>query len=872
MLVAFTGSYEQFRKQLKAAWVRMVWEETFKNDLEEQATHKRLLIPDWYKKGCILYFAEGWPLQNEEDLKKIFSCPPGNWQALIEEHASLAGQAFCYFLSEKFREDACKQILFQMNGGKSLARAARLITKHSLNDLTAACFAFYQKRFAGRKATLPAQDSFIVKIKKAWPKEKIFEVKENPDKKTIAWIAEKNNRRRVYIQNRKEPSHRKKVARYALPPWISNTGEDPYPLLQWDDKGQILFITVPEKGMIKVRKYTATRAALDFRDLYGVDGVRSFAVWDRNQWLLSAFRKGKSDMVLYDAQRLRYKALTDDMADNMEGSFLKEDNDKVIAYRSGFPADSLWHKDSLAKPYGIYMKSISGALKKTGEAKEILIAKDSAYIQWHQPVLLRGNKIALQNTRNGIIETDTFSLSHLPVQNSKSKIQNPPSPWLKAYLQKKKEQDSLAALEQKREANNVSVLGKILHPGKDAAVLQKDSLRKALAYAPGKIKPYILQLYRAYFSAGINNDYYINRYQPFKSYLGSFNFPEVGAMVQGGFSDLFENHHFNIGYRMPTATEGSDFIFRYGNTARKLDWHVLYFRKVESLEPDPGRNWKDPAGRTYPAAAKVKTEYYELGFHLPLTYDMSVNFLAAARNDRTIFLATDKYSLDFEDIKQWWSLNTLSFDINKTHPLPVLFLKKGWAAKLLTDGMIELEKPSTILYGVQLKVKDHLPLFKGINLVTQLQLGYSGGESHILYNFGGTDNNIVPRVDSSVSFEQNAPYAFQALVTPFRGYPQNSLYGNSFGLLNVDLYVPLFAKLIPLQTSFASLNELQLGAFTDIATAAGPGAVNQKEVNNTLISFGLSARTILAGYPIRFDLAWPGSFDKKPLWYLSLSL
>jgi hypothetical protein len=132
------------------------------------------------------------------------------------------------------------------------------------------------------------------------------------------------------------------------------------------------------------------------------------------------------------------------------------------------------------------------------------------------------------------------------------------------------------------------------------------------------------------------------------------------------------------------------------------------------------------------------------------------------------------------------------------------------------------------------------------------------------------DNNIVTRVDTSVHFGQDAPFAFQTLVTPFRGYEQNSIYGSHYGLLNLDLYFPLFRGLIPLRTSFSSLKNLQVGLFTDIARTGG--ATGLPTASSQLSSFGFSVRTMLAGYPLRFDMAWPGDFNKTPVWYLSLSL
>src|SRR5690606_7609586 len=108
-------------------------------------------------------------------------------------------------------------------------------------------------------------------------------------------------------------------------------------------------------------------------------------------------------------------------------------------------------------------------------------------------------------------------------------------------------------------------------------------------------------------------------------------------------------------------------------------------------------------GRNYPIAAKVKTNYYELGFQFPITYTSSFEFLTAVRDDRTIFLATDRYGLNFKDLKQRWVIATLSFSIDKTQDLPVLFLKKGWDMKISLDGMAGLEQNSTLLYGLQMQ-------------------------------------------------------------------------------------------------------------------------------------------------------------------------
>lgn len=62
-----------------------------------------------------------------------------------------------------------------------------------------------------------------------------------------------------------------------------------------------------------------------------------------------------------------------------------------------------------------------------------------------------------------------------------------------------------------------------------------------------------------------------------------------------------------------------------------------------------------------------------------------------------------------------------------------------------------------------------------------------------------------------------------------------------------------------------------MGAFSDIATAMETWNTTNLNNGKWYWSYGLNARTILAGYPIRVDVAWPGTFNKQAIWYLSLS-
>jgi len=903
VLLAYKGSYRDLKEQLYEGLVRYEWESQLKgNNLESQvmSAGSKDKVPTWFKEGAIRYFAHGWPIAAEDNFRHSFDDNSfANWQQVLAYEPRLAGQAFCYYLSAHYQPKVVAQVFFQLRK-KPLPRAIRLVTKHTLDTLYDKCFNYYRQRFT--KTTDPQINAQEIAIKHK--KGVVGNVLLNADGSYLVYTLTTYNKRNVYLADLKTQKT-KLLTSYQLPPWIDEHSADPYPLLQWQTDVKQLYIAMPRKGKITISRYSTDGTMQEAVKLYGVDGINSFIPLSDREYLLAGYRRGESDIVQYNENKEKYSTWTNDSYDDNAPSFTsghdlvflsarpKELKQKIFKIGVGYDPDTLWQ--------GIYTIH--------NKQPKIIVADTVSYIRWEQLTpMTDGQLLATYTTHgneqfvivspNGKLEPlskwqpfqyrkgsdelsfyradkDSIYVKSYPMQQWISMhtagMADTSSAWLKDYRERIAKQAKQDSLLKATTDTTHSILEDALTP-KDArqkALHIKDSIAKGLAYNPKNVKPYVLQLHSAYFSAKINNDYFINRYQPYLNYQGQFKFPEVGGMAQGGFTDLLENHHVSIAYRIPAGTEGSDFYIRYENTARKLDWGLSYFRKVESLQPDPSRQWVDANGNPYPNIAKVKTHYYELFLTYPLSYDCALGFQTAVRKDRTVFLATDKYSLDFDPIQSLWSINTFSFKLNKLQPtLPFLF--KGFKVEGLIDLFKGFTQEEPAVVGTTLNVSYHQPLYKYITLVMQGHVGYSGGDKKVLYNLGGIDNNVTPRVDTTVHFSQSAPYAFQTLVTPFRGYYQNTLYGNEYAVINADVYFPLFQTLIPIETPLPSVNNLQLGLFTDLGTAHETWSNNPNN-DKWKAAYGLSARTNLAGYPIRVDVAWPETFNKA-VWYLSLKM
>jgi len=915
LLLAYNGSHEQLGQELREAIARSIWEGQLNGtSVEAQATGAtQETVPYWFKEGAIRYLSNGWQIKDEDALQRSWALNDfHNWNEVIAKHQTIAGLAFCYFLTEKYLPNAVMQTYFQLRKRKPLPTALRLITKRRIDSLYSLCFNFYQARVAtpsgfqpsspkGKETASHSTNAVAHPIAARHSKGKILKVLPDTKGEHLAYVLSTPFKRTVYCYNIKSKTTKKQIS-YCLPPWISDHSDNVYPVISWSANGKELLVTLPEKGKIIVKHYDPNGVFMDKTTLNGTDGISTVEELKENKLLLSAWRNGQSDIVIFNDRKDKYQPLTNDSYDDSHPAFMETElyftSNRPDSNRTKKPNNPNG-KDTLVIAQGIYKRMDKAILPVHTDTLK--------YIHYDQPQILADGGLLYTSTENGTLQyfidkdgkkamvdlpkenfsidaakhqmntwkatKDSLFVNAIPLDKitKEAGIENNIAPWLIDYnaraAARAKEDSMLKAAKDDKHSFLDGVL-KAANDQKVDTAKTKNGKSKAKNSNNNEASPYVLQLYSAYFSAQVNNDYYIHRYQPYLNYQGQFKFPEIGGMAQGGFSDLFENHHFTVAYRLPAGSEGSTFFIRYRNTKRKLDWGLAYYRNVDDLKPDPKRNWVDENGHPYPNAAKVKTHYYEASASYPLSYYSKVDFTTAVREDRTVFLATDEYSLTYPAIKAVWSINTLSYDLKKLRPtLPNLY--RGFTLKAGIDLFKGFTQEESALTGCTAQISYHQPIYKYITLVTRLQGGYSGGDHKVLYTLGGVDNNVAPKIDSNIHFAQNAPYAFTTLVTPFRGYYQNSLFGNEYAVFNADLYFPIFQTLIPIETPLSSINNLQLGIFTDIATAKETWNGTKQGIKT---AYGFSARTTLAGYPISVQCGWPGTFSKEPVWYLGLSL
>jgi WD40-like Beta Propeller Repeat len=186
---------------------------------------------------------------------------------------------------------------------------------------------------------------------------------------------------------------------------------------------------------------------------------------------------------------------------------------------------------------------------------------------------------------------------------------------------------------------------------------------------------------------------------------------------------------------------------------------------------------------------------------------------------------------------------------------------------------------------VAMDVRHYQKIYKEIVFAVRGYAGSFFGNSPKSYLLGGMDNwignssnyngTLNPLVSRAGAYNENLLFA--EFATSLRGFDYGTLYGNSAALMNAELRVPLVRALSsgPITSNF--FRNLQLTGFYDIGSSwtgaipfdtqtngrtrevkSGPFVVEIKEyLNPWLYSYGLGFRSMIFGYYLKFDLAWP---------------
>ena len=405
-------------------------------------------------------------------------------------------------------------------------------------------------------------------------------------------------------------------------------------------------------------------------------------------------------------------------------------------------------------------------------------------------------------------------------------------------------------------------------------------------YRQSAVMPYQVQMSTEYVVSQLDNSFMFTPYEPYtgQPILGMTN---MNPLVKVGTQDLFEDFKIIGGFRLPTNLSGSEYFINFKNLKYRLDKHLVYYRKSElDFQGSMPPFWY------LPVISKMKTNYLEGTLAWPFSEIARIQISGAWRNTRTYTQATDTFSLNTVPLNNNWGLIRAEYVFDNTISLG-LNVYDGLRFKFYTEYQQSIDQKEGNIYVFGGDIRAYKKIHRNFIFAQRLSFSKNLGTQRIIYYLGGVDGWMVPKFNYRTPVSETQQYAFQALATNMRGFPQNTRNGNTNIVYNAELRWPI-VRYLNLQPSSEFLQEFQLLGFADIGTAwvgsspfsdenplnnesyeNGPISVDVHYIRDPIVrSLGYGLRSKLFGYFVRADFAY-GYEDGTWLdrsFFLSMSL
>lgn len=350
----------------------------------------------------------------------------------------------------------------------------------------------------------------------------------------------------------------------------------------------------------------------------------------------------------------------------------------------------------------------------------------------------------------------------------------------------------------------------------------------------------------------------------------------VQGVTQMMFSDMLGNHRIVVATNLLIDLRNSDYILSYDYLARQTDWSVSGFHISRLLGDFRGLSPTYYRYRQYGASLSASHPFDKFR---RIDYNLSVVGVSQA----------DITDASVPPLTRTLLYPSITFTRDVTTP-GYLYPTSGHRMALSIAGSpLSFDRQQVRFLTLLTDARAYASFGGGqYTFAVRGSAGASFGSHPQRFYTSGVQNWINRNFDEQNGFPLATvtDFVFATPILPTRGYEINTRNGSYFGLVNAEFRFPIVAALLPGPIPLLPLYNLQGTAFTDLGTVwGGRGLDNpfnafhrndqgEKVFDDVLVGAGFGLRTILLGYPLRIDYAWP--FDGQRFGdrrvYLSLGL
>ena len=887
----FDGDRNEFKTRVREAIIEVVMNEMLygTNIKDKLANSTLLVLPDWFSKGLISYLANDWNFKIENEVKDgILSGRYEKFNRLSGKDAQYAGHSIWKYIADQYGKGIIPNIVYLTRVHKKAEDGLLFVLGISFESLAYEWIYYYKEKYTSEIAETndPGNDNLIFKNKR---RGKISQPKISPDNKYIAWVTNDLGQYKIWLYDNDNKKKKRLIKKEHKLDQITDFS---FPLIAWHPSGKILSYITESKGKILLSKYNIETKKTEITQMFNFEKILDFSYSDDGlNMVMSATKKGYSDIYIHNLAAHTNKQITNDFADDINPQFINNSNQLIFSSnRKNNQIDSRLGTDIETNlTYDIFIYDIEN------ESNELKRITNTLYVDEKSPYAINSNLFTYISDETGIynrfiayidssinyIDTIThyryFTVSYpitdysrniseynvnkngdvielLPINNvenlftckinkhSGEKIKSHYTIFRKEYTNNLIREDSLGKAKLENIKKEIEILNNQPAFNSDDTLINITNyvfeqekvgspVYKELLLQKYKEKEFVLTDPKIYHTAFYPN-YLVNQ----------IDFSFLNASYQTFTeSAVYYNPGMNFFFKLGINELFEDYKLTGGvrlSTDLESNEYLISFENLKEKTDKQILFHRQTYNEIYTDSA-LKSFTHELMFirKYPFSQVSAIKGTLSLRYDKNVILSSDNTTLLAKNSNKKWGGFKLEYIFDNTIPKG-LNLYNGLRFKIFSEAYWEVEKNTSDLYVLGADFRYYQPLHRDIIWASRMALSSSFGRSRLIYYLGSVDNwfSFLSSEDvfnKNIAFDRSQNFVYQTLATNMRGFSQNIRNGNSFVLLNNEIRVPVIKYFARRPVTSDLLANFQAIGFFDIGTAwSGPNPYSRDNAYN----------------------------------------
>lgn len=342
VFVYFDGNHLHLQKQIREGIANMLLTQMlWGGNIQEILMNGVLLnLPDWFFSGLVDYLAQGWSVEDDDQLKELIQSEKiKDFKTFAKQNPRFAGHAMWYYIASNYGKSAIPNLIYITRINHNLNAGFNMSLGVSYTSAQSQWYTYYKQLYIldDIKKDSPDLKNGILESNR---KKILYNITISDNGKKISYVENKRGKYKVKMASI-DLKNKKKIysgGQYSLKPEI----HERQPLISWSHSDENIACIAQKNAKWYLHIYNLNTHKKQKILLSKFNQVHSFSYGeDDNTLLISAIVNGHSDIYIFKINTTNVTAVTNDVWDDLEPSYFENENQKGILFTSNRFTDSL---------------------------------------------------------------------------------------------------------------------------------------------------------------------------------------------------------------------------------------------------------------------------------------------------------------------------------------------------------------------------------------------------------------------------------------------------------------------------------------------------------------------------------------------------